>query len=372
MKQKTNKLLLLLILMPLLVFPQAQPTFYEHYTGLISRKDMADSDLKITADLVRTEKTFSGFYYYQFNEEGMPVSSQPIALDGHIDADNNFVLNEFGLGTSFFQGSLESTKLINGKWHNKMLKIPVDFTLKATYSQASIPMKAFEYTSKEYFNDDKSQPTASYHLSVLFPSSVIDDATYHQLMLRIYKLIGYRGELNKKENIISSLKESFFKQFESSLQNIQTDSFNTSFNWEKSIRVDVINNENSLLCLQVETYAKTGRRDGSKVVKYLVFDISENKVIKISEIVSAEKQPLLNALLQEKIRTHYHIKTEKSLTDMGFFQDSITATRNFYMHPGGLGFYYNVYEIAPFSNGPTDLFIPWTQLEGILKSPFIQ
>ena len=367
---KTTKLTILLLVLPLLTFSQGGTAFYEHYTGLISRKDMADSDLRITADLVRTAHTFSGFYYYQFHEEGMPVASQPIALDGRVNADGSFVLNEFGLGTSFFEGQLESTKLITGRWHNKMLKQPVDFALKATYSQASIPMKAFEYSAKQYFNRDKSQPSASYHLSVLFPSSVIEDATYHQLMTRIYKLIGYRGEIGKKENMISALESAFFKQFNNSLQNIQTDSFNTSFNWEKSIRVDVINNEKGLLCLQVDTYAKTGRRPGSKVVKYLVFDVSQNKVVHISDIIPLEQQKKLNVLLQEKIRTHYHIKAEKSLTDMGFFQDSITATHNFYIHPGGLGFYYNVYEIAPFSNGPTDLFIPWSELVGIVRSPF--
>ena len=370
MKQNVNKLLLLLVVMPFFAFSQSGQPFYEHYTGLISRADKPDSDLKIVADLVKTENTFSGYYYYQFSEAGMPQSSKPIALDGHIDADNNFVLNEFGLGTSFFQGNIESTKLISGKWHNEMLKTPVDFTLKATYSQQSIPMEAYEYSSKRYFDKGKKQVYANYHLNVLFPSKLMDDATYHQLMTRIYKLIGYRGDHNKKENIMASLEDAYFKQFDNSLQNIQTDSFNTSFNWEKSIRVDVINNEKGLLCLRVDTYAKTGRRDGTKVIKYLVFDVAENKVIKIADLLLPEKQAILDHLLQEKIRAHYHIKAEASLTSAGFFQDTIIATRNFYLHPGGLGFYYNVYEIAPFSNGSTDLFIPWDQLNGVIRSPF--
>jgi len=370
MTQNILKLLILFLWLPVVALSQNNQAFYEHYTGLITRTDKPDSDLKIVADLVKTENTFSGFYYYQFNEEGMPQSSKPIALDGHIDANNNFVLNEFGLSTSFFQGNIESTKLIKGKWHNKMLKDPVDFTLKATYSQQSIPMEAYEYSSKQYFNKEKKETYATYHLSVLFPSKVMDDATYHQLMTRIYKLIGYRGDQKKKGNIIASLEEAYFTQFNNSLQNIQTDSFNTTFNWEKSIRVDVINNEKGMLCLRVDTYAKTGKRDGAKVVKYLVFDVANNKVITISDLQIGDNQPALNQILQEKIRNHYHIKSEESLTNAGFFQDTIVPTRNFYLHPGGLGFYYNIYEIAPFSNGPTDLFIPWNQLKGIIRSPF--
>ena len=364
MNKISLKLLIIIVLLPIINLAQNDQAFYEHYTGLISE------DLKITADLVKMENSFSGFYYYQFKEEGAWKSSKPIALDGQVGADHHFVLNEFGENHSFFQGVLETSKLIKGEWVNDMLKNPVDFTFKATYSKASIPMKAVESYRIKNYNDDLEKPSAKYHLSVLFPSSTIDQAVYHQLLKRIYHLIGYRGEVSKQTDIITSLQDLFFKQFQLSLDNIKLDSFPEHFNWEKSVRMDVINNEGGLLCLQVETYAKTGARDGAKIKKYLVFNVIENKVIKLKDMISADKQEALNNLLQEKLRTHYHISPDTPLSEAGFFQDSISATNNFYVHPGGIGFYYNVYEIAPFSNGSTDLFIPWENLKGIIETLF--
>jgi len=359
---KITNLFTLLLLFPFAVFAQINQSFYEHYTGLIS------DELKITADLVKMEDSFSGFYYYEFKEEGIWISSKPIALDGHVDESGQFVLNEFGEGHSFFQGTLEASKLITGEWINDMLKDPVKFTFKATYSQNSIPLKAVEFYGQEYFDNDETKPNAKYHIAVLFPTSTLDQAVYHQLLSRIYHLIGFRGELTNQTNILSSLQKKYFSQFQNSLQNIQLDSFPSSFNWQKSIRFDVINNEGGVICLQVETYAKTGSNDGSKVRKYLVFNIAKNKLVKLDDLVNEENKQTLSILLQEKLRSHYHIKPETSLIDAGFFQDDINPSNNFYIHPGGIGFYYNVYEIAPFSNGPTDLFIPWEDLKGITNS----
>jgi len=356
-------LLSCLIILSQLSFAQNSPLFYEHYTGLISQ------DLKITADLINLKNSFSGFYYYQFKEEGAWKTSKPIALDGRVGEEQAFVLNEFGENHSFFQGRLENSKLIRGQWHNADLKEAVDFTLKATYPQGSIPMNLVESDERRYFDDDPTLPQAHIHISVLFPTSTMDQAVYHQLLKRIDHLIGFRGELKQGQDIITSLEERFFHQFQLSLANIKVDSLPSSFNWEKSIRMDVINNEGALLCLQVETYAKTGLRDGARVKKYLVFDEKQNKVIKLNDLLIADKKDQLENLLQEKIRNIYHIDETTPLTQAGFFNDSIAPTQNFYLHPGGLGFYYNVYEIAPAANGPSDLFIPWQQLHGLINIP---
>ena len=37
------------------------------------------------------------------------------------------------------------------------------------------------------------------------------------------------------------------------------------------------------------------------------------------------------------------------------------------MHPDGVIFYYNVYEIAPYSYVPSSVTVPYSELDGILK-----
>ncbi len=347
------------------IWSQSSNSFYEHYTGLISE------ELKLTADLIKSEDGFTGFYYYEFIEDGTWITSKPIALDGRVDKQNKFVLNEFGDQTSFFRGQLESSKLITGEWVNENLEEPVSFALKATYAQGSIPLNLSVYNSSKLFDDQIGNPSADFNLSLLLPSVQLDEAIYSQLLKKIYYFIGFRGELLKQQQILSSLEERYFKQFQSSLGNIKLDSFPESFNWEKNIRMDVINNELGLLCLQFETFAKTGDRDGTLVKKYLVFNLKENKLLKKEDVFINDKLDDLEMLLQEKIRQQYRISEGSLLSKSGFFQDSISVTPNLYIHPGGIGFYYNVFEIAPESTGSSDIFISKNELLPYLK-PEIQ
>lgn len=361
---KTLLTALLFCTIGLLKAQEIPPIFYEHYTGLISE------ELKITADLIKLENSFSGFYYYEFQEEGVWRSSKPIALDGRVSQDGSFVLNEFGGQSSFFRGALENSKLITGVWVNKMLKEDVEFTLKATYPNGSVNLNTIEQNLLFYFEDDPQKPKAELALALLFPNYSIDQAVFHQLLQKIYHFMGYRGEVSDKANVISDISNKYKQQFQNALSAIALDSFPDSFNWYKSIRMDVINNEAGLLCLQFDTYAKSGNRDGSRVRKYLVFDLNQNKVLGLADLLNEADLPILNTIIEKKIREQYRLKEEQPLSSFGFFNDSIAATKNFYLHPGGIGFYYNVYEIAPFSNGATDVFLPWITIsDQITLSP---
>lgn len=330
--------------------------FYEHYTGLIS------DELKITADLIKTKNSFSGFYYYEYEEDGLWISSNPIALDGQVSEDGDFVLNEFGGSSSYFRGVLENPKLIKGVWVNEMLKEDVEFTIKATYPKGSINLNVVEKQQTTYFQQNRENPGADIRLTLLFPDYQMDQVVYHQLLSRIYYYLGYRGDISDKANILSKLCEKYDQQFQNSLSNVVLDSFPDSFDWEKSIRMDVINNESGLLCLQFETYARSGVWDGSLVRKYLIFDINQNKVVKLKDLFGESDLPGIKKIIDKKLREQYRLGENEPLTDFGFFNDSIEPTNNFYIHPGGIGFFYNVYEIAPFSNGTTDLFIQWSEL----------
>ena len=348
----------------MLIAQDFKNSFYEHYTGLISE------ELKITADLIKTKSSFSGFYYYEYEEDGLWFSSNPIALDGRVNEDGSFVLNEFGGQTSYFQGQLENSKLIKGVWVNDQLQENVDFTIKATYPNGTIPLTLVEQNQQTYFLQNTELPSAKLDMELLFPNYQMDQAVYHQLLAKIYYYLGYRGDITNQKNIISELSKKYDSQFQNALNNIQLDSFPDSFDWQKSIRIDVINNEAGLLCLQFDTYAKSGNRDGSRVRKYLVFDLNQNRVLGLADVLNKADLPILNTIIEKKIREQYRLKEKQPLSSFGFFNDSISATKNFYLHPGGIGFYYNVYEIAPFSNGATDVFLPWINIsDQITLSP---
>ncbi|MDX1387018.1 MAG: DUF3298 and DUF4163 domain-containing protein [bacterium] len=72
----------------------------------------------------------------------------------------------------------------------------------------------------------------------------------------------------------------------------------------------------------------------------------------------------------EKIfRKQMNVPPGENLGEAGFFfeKDVFKLNENFQMAPGGLKFFYNPYEVAPYVVGPIELIIPWAELKGLLK-----
>ncbi len=62
-----------------------------------------------------------------------------------------------------------------------------------------------------------------------------------------------------------------------------------------------------------------------------------------------------------------NVTSPDSLLNMGFFNiDEIAPNNNFWMNEEGIHYAYNQYEIAPYSMGVIDIFIPYGELEEIL------
>ena len=58
---------------------------------------------------------------------------------------------------------------------------------------------------------------------------------------------------------------------------------------------------------------------------------------------------------------------EENLAESGFLVDTISHTENFYVNNDGIGFFYNVYEIAAYATGSTELFCTFYDLKKILR-----
>ena len=58
-----------------------------------------------------------------------------------------------------------------------------------------------------------------------------------------------------------------------------------------------------------------------------------------------------------------------ALEDMGYASTGdIAPTENFYLSKEGITFYYNVYDITPYSMGPVKVTIPFSMMEHLLGS----
>lgn len=98
------------------------------------------------------------------------------------------------------------------------------------------------------------------------------------------------------------------------------------------------------------------------------FDITNGKKLSLSDVVPATKQEELRLLAERAFREVRGLEPEADLTGAGFEfeEDRFTLTDNFAIEDEGLSFYYNPSDIAPYSEGPTEIRLTYDELEGLL------
>ena len=121
-------------------------------------------------------------------------------------------------------------------------------------------------------------------------------------------------------------------------------------------------NEFDLLCIERASYAFTGGAHGIENFRYLLIDRLENRVLTPENLFLPQSDSLLNSLITKTFREDQKVPSNQSLTAFGLFVDTIEANDNIIINYKGIGFYFNSYEIAPYSFGQSSVLIPFGEL----------
>jgi len=140
-----------------------------------------------------------------------------------------------------------------------------------------------------------------------------------------------------------------------------------NLNWELLKFMNILFNGNHQLTFYILTYAYTGGAHGLETQEFYSIDLTKGRRITLDNIFKEGYQERLSELLTKKVHDIQGIPLSKNLSESGFFVDLIEPNNNFYLTGNGIGFFYNHYEIAPYSNGSTDLFFTFEELKAIIK-----
>lgn len=137
--------------------------------------------------------------------------------------------------------------------------------------------------------------------------------------------------------------------------------------WYKNIRSEVWTNTPLFVTLATSVDEYTGGAHGNHVQIITNVDISTNKKIELSDLFSSKNLDKLNKLAENQFRKNENITQSTPLDKDYFFENGIFAiNNNFGFKKSKLVFYFNEYEIKPYSKGPTILEIPYSDIINIL------
>jgi hypothetical protein len=345
----------------------SETSFYRHFTGKL------DTSMRITLDLLFQEGKVTGYYYYYFPEPGNNRAfyyGKTIPVHGFMDGDK-FMLTEFGESGSRFNCILEKNNKITGTWQRGESEKMIPFHFTEDYSGGSLPFSCYTLNSKSYLKKgkgaEKNSPKAEIKLVLLYPDLPASNPLKDSLDFTISKYL-YTDTVPFKnpELLLKDITNEFFDSYHEAFDGVKMNESSASFNWEEIVSMEICYNERDIASLKIDKYAFTGGAHGIKISQYIVCDLKHNRHLMLKDIMQEDYEARLNDILNEKLRKLNGIKPEEKLKESGFFDERIETSENFYINKDGIGFFYNLYHIAPYSAGSTELFLTFNELKEIL------
>jgi len=340
---------------------------YFHLEGTIN------DNIQVSMELIKFNDSLYADYTYQFssftqNEYKIFYGSCK-QLSGKMIANNNFLLKEpFSENGPVLKGKFINGSTMTGTWETgKGQKFPFLFAEK--YREGTVQFNLFHEKSNKKLVAGPRSPQARIELVVLLPAvsgNPYTSDTLSHLMQQCF--FGLNTVSASPEVLINGMKEVYFENYISSNESVYKEMPDgASFEWELIKYMHIIHNESNLLTFYILSYAFTGGAHGLETHDFFSIDLLTGKRIKLEDILLPGKENELNKMLTHKLHQIIGISDAEKLTDSGYFTDEVKANENYYLTGNGLGFFYNHYELAPYSFGFTDIFLTFNELKGLLK-----
>ncbi|MGC8865181.1 MAG: DUF3298 domain-containing protein [Bacteroidales bacterium] len=242
-----------------------------------------------------------------------------------------------------------------------------------TWNKGNVPFKVLRLTKKQALIPEiRNSPFASF--DVVFPDPQwpanprIADSI-RKALLKIYLGEDEIKSIAAQPALAQRLNQMAHQYQEENRDIYDPEDSSPLLNREFSIRPFIACNTGYVLSVIVDLYAYNGGAHGLEVKRFVNLNLKNGETFQLSHLFDTSNR-YIAAKLKELIKTHikeqYQITSQQSLTEAGFFTDDIELPVEFYLTPSGIGFYYNVYEIAPFSMGPIQVFIPNNEVKTLM------
>ncbi|GAA0188116.1 hypothetical protein GCM10009122_45390 [Fulvivirga kasyanovii] len=166
--------------------------------------------------------------------------------------------------------------------------------------------------------------------------------------------------------------ELFADRFISDYKEIK-EAFGEAFGWYAYLDGKVLRNDSLIISIELAADMYTGGAHGSYYLQYLNFDAETGDRIAFESLFVPGYEARVNEVVEQKFRQKYDLKPGQDLSDEGyqFENGKYYNDKNFALLPKGIKFYYNSYEIAPYSKGPSEVFVKYEDLKGLLKEDLL-
>ncbi|UII34957.1 DUF3298 and DUF4163 domain-containing protein [Fulvivirga ulvae] len=231
----------------------------------------------------------------------------------------------------------------------------------------------YEFTSFTKKYGDCKTDTSAYCTRINLDYPIFKSEEYPELTDQInHEIQQGVTELVFPDTAENKSLELFADRFISDYKEIK-EAFGDAFGWYAYLDGKVLRNDSMVISIELAADMYTGGAHGSYYLQYLNFDAETGNKITFESLFMPGFETRLNEIAEQKFRQKYNLKPGQDLSDEGYqFEDGkYYNDKNFALLPKGIKFYYNSYEIAPYSKGPSEVFVSYEALKGLLKEDLL-
>lgn len=243
-----------------------------------------------------------------------------------------------------------------------------------TTSRENKPGKNVRYLTREVYEQESDCDTSQNDCTSIFLSypSVVGSA--NQALNDTLSTQIEQWLLGAPDGERESTPEAFSKAFIEDYEQFAKDFPESPAKWFIQRRIEIIADNSRFITMQLSEENYLGGAHGMSVHLFANFDPSTARRIGLDELVREGQMDELNKTGEALFRKENNISAEQSLKEAGYFYleddgpgSPFHLTENFAITTEGLLFYYNPYDIAPYSMGSTILKMPFDAIGPMLK-----
>lgn len=219
--------------------------------------------------------------------------------------------------------------------------------------------------------DDTLSPSCDLkiHLKYVSPVDSIDQLINEQI---VHEAFNYE-HLDPKA-AVDSFVDSYINKYRHDLlpyysEDAKKGEVGGWYNYQYELNGNSIEAKDSVWGYQLELISYEGGAHGSHIITYMNFDKATGRRLTLADVFADGYEQPLSAILLGALQDKLGLNSLDEIHDNGFLTwTDMYPSKNFLLTPTGIKFYYNAYEIAPYSAGPTELELSYETLKDLLKT----
>ncbi len=346
-----------------------QKRYYKRFEGKIKDEKAILHLIKYNSSVHRSREE----QFIQYSGTFIPnKDSSPLIISGYRENDSIVQLvayEQFSpvdtltgrLSDNAFQGMLKTEE---GK------SLPVQ--LKTNYPKGSGHWIVDTFKDSVSVDTLKEAPKAIADFMTLWPGKGMSSSaqkTFKDSVSQSY--YGQKKTLSSTGEIFKATADSFFIEYEEAANKMLKDSkgLRPTLNWTYLTYMNMTCNVDNRMSSIFTEYKYLGGAHGLQTERGYTIDLQTGKVLHLTDLFKSGFKKELQKVLENKFRQQYNLPKGDSLNGKNglLFEDHLKVTSNFYLTPYGIGFIYNPYEVAPYAVGIINLYIPFQDIQGVLK-----